>query len=115
MLTLLAGSPTPGGSWTDVLGQPVSGTFVPGTTPDGDYLYTVDNGGGCAATATATIANVPHAYAGEDTALAYCSWDYPDALFPHIPGMPQDAGAWLTPDGTAFDGIIDPPTSTPGP
>jgi gliding motility-associated-like protein len=82
--------------------------------PDGAYIYVVGGSGQCAATGTATMTNVPHADAGGDTALAYCSWDYPDALFPHIPGMPQDAGAWLTPDGIAFDGIIDPPTSTPG-
>jgi gliding motility-associated-like protein len=114
MLTVRNGSPTPGGIWTAPDGSGHNGTFIPGEDLSGDYVYVVSSGGICSATGIATIANVPHAYAGEDTALAYCSWDYPDALFPHIPGMPQDAGAWLTPDGIAFDGIIDPPTSTPG-
>jgi gliding motility-associated-like protein len=114
MLTVLGGSPTTGGVWTAPDGSDHSGIFTPGVDMDGDYIYVVGGGGQCAATGTATMTNVPHAYAGEDTSLAYCSWDYPDLLFPHLPGSPQTGGYWVDPNGMVFDGNIDPPTSTPG-
>lgn len=115
MLSLLGGSPTPGGTWTDTLtNDTMSGVFTPGITPNGAYRYSVDNGNGCAAQAVLTLATVPHADAGGDTALAYCSWDYPDQLFPHLPDTPQYGGSWLSPSGVPFNGTLDPSTATPG-
>ena len=115
MLTLLGGSPSPGGIWTDTLtNDTVSNMFTPGTTPDAPYRYSVDNGGGCAAQAILTISTVPHADAGGDTTLAYCSWDYPDPLFQHIPGNPQNGGLWQSSTGVTFNGTLDPGTMFPG-
>jgi gliding motility-associated-like protein len=115
MLTLLGGNPTPGGTWMDtVTNTTVSNLFTPGVTPDGAYRYSVDNGGGCAAQAILTINTLPHADAGGDTSLAYCSWDFPDLLFQHLPGTPQYGGAWQDPGGTSFNGTLDPGTAVPG-
>ncbi|MCB9169932.1 MAG: gliding motility-associated C-terminal domain-containing protein [Flavobacteriales bacterium] len=47
LFTLLAGSPSAGGDWTDPNGDPSSGTFVPGTSIDGPYEYTAAAPGFC--------------------------------------------------------------------
>lgn len=114
MLTVLGGTPTPGGSWVAPDGAAHDSLFNPGEDMDGGYVYSVGMGTICSATGTATITNIPHADAGGDTTLAYCSWDYPDALFPRLTGSPQTGGAWLAPNGLAFDGMLDPSTFEPG-
>lgn len=114
MLTVLGGNAPPGGTWTAPDGSAHDPLFVPGEDLDGGYTYSVGTGTSCAATGVATITNVPHAYAGGDTALAYCSWDNPDPLFPHLPGMPQTGGTWWAPDGTSFNGTLDPAAQAPG-
>lgn len=115
MLTLLGGNPIPGGTWTDTLtNDTVSNIFTPGTSADTPYRYSVDNGGGCAAQAILTISTVPHADAGMDTSLAYCSWDFPDILFQYIPGTPQNGGSWQSPTGVTFNGTLNPGSMFPG-
>ncbi len=114
MLPLLGGTAPPGGAWTDPNGVAHNGFFDPITDPDGNYTYIVSSGGICEAIGIATLSSAPHAFAGHDTALAYCSWDYPGALFPLIPGGPQSGGSWTAPGGTPFNGMLDPGTATAG-
>ena len=114
MITVLGGNAPPGGDWTAPDGSSHANIFLPGEDMNGGYTYSVGIGTSCSATGVATITNVPHANAGGDTAAAYCSWDYPDNLFARIPGSPETGGAWIAPNGIAFNGTIDPPTSASG-
>ncbi|MCB0794001.1 MAG: gliding motility-associated C-terminal domain-containing protein [Flavobacteriales bacterium] len=47
LFTMLAGDPDPGGTWIDPLGNVHSGTFVPGTSLDGEYEYSASVPGFC--------------------------------------------------------------------
>lgn len=114
MLTVLGGNAPPGGTWTAPDGSSHDNMFLPGEDMNGNYTYEVGIGTSCSATGVATITNVPHAFAGGDTAIAFCSWDVPDNLFNFIPGPPQSGGAWATPSGTTFNGILDPQTAASG-
>lgn len=114
MLTVLGGNAPSGGSWLGPSGANHSNMFDPLADVDGNYIYSVSTGGFCPASGTATMIKVPHADAGGDTDLAFCSWDLPEPLFPMLPGTPHTGGSWFTPGGAAFPGTIDPPTSAPG-
>lgn len=114
MLSVLGGNAPPGGTWTAPDGSTHDSLFTPGMDVDGGYFYSVASATGCAATGVATINNVAHAYAGNDTTLAFCSWDYPGPLFPLIPGGAQGGGSWTTPGGTPFSGTLDPGSAAPG-
>lgn len=114
MLTVLGGNAPTGGTWTAPDGSSHDPIFLPGEDMDGDYTYSVGVGTSCSATGVATITNVPHAFAGGDTSLAYCSWHVPAALFPQLPGAPQPGGAWTDPNGIPYNGMLDPATAQPG-
>lgn len=114
MLTVLGGNAPPGGTWTAPDGSTHSNLFTPGEDMNGGYTYSVGIGTTCSATGVATITNVAHADAGSNATLAYCSWDYPDPLFPHLGGTPQTSGAWFTPAGLPFNGTLDPGSFAPG-
>lgn len=114
LMTVLGGAPPSGGTWTDPIGQDHGGTFHPGEDPDGAYAYSVDVGGICSATGTATLSTVAHVNAGQDISLAYCSSDLPVDLFSLIPGGPQPGGIWQGPGGTAATGLLDPATAASG-
>lgn len=114
MLSVLGGSAPAGGTWTAPGGTAHDSLFIPGVDVNGGYLYTVGTGTVCAATGVATITNVPHAFAGADTALAFCSWDYPEPLFPLLPGGAQTGGTWYNPAGNSFNGTLDPGADSSG-
>lgn len=115
LITVLGGAPPPGGTWTDPAGQTHGPLFHPGEDPDGAYTYSADVGGTCAATGTATLTTVAHVNAGQDVALAYCSWDPVVDLFAQLPGGPQGGGTWLDPNGMAMTtGQLDPATASSG-
>src|SRR5690606_21308219 len=72
----LAGSPTPGGSWTDPDGASHSNFFVPSASAAGTYTYTVSGQGVCPdATAQLTIGKVTARDAGTSGTLPLCSDD----------------------------------------
>ena len=114
MLTVLGGNAPAGGTWTAPDGSSHANMFLPGEDMNGNYTYEVGVGTSCSATGVATITNVPHAFAGGDTTLAFCSWDLSANLFDNIPNTPQSGGAWTTPAGTTFNGTLDPHSATPG-
>lgn len=55
MLTMLGGTPNPGGVWTDANGNVVTSTFDPVVDPAGVYTYTVTSNLGCVGTADLEI------------------------------------------------------------
>ncbi len=114
MLTVLGGNAPAGGTWTAPNGTGHTAFFNPLADAPGVYSYAVSAGGQCEATGTATMSIVQHVNAGNDLALAYCSSDSPDPLFPHLTGNPEAGGAWSTPAGTAFNGTVEPATFTSG-
>jgi len=108
LLTVLGGTPAPGGSWTGPGGAPHTGQFNPATDPPGDYAYTLSGGTGCAMAGTATITVSRLANAGTDGSLAHCGHMPPEDLFTRLGGNPKPGGVWRGPSGGAFGGVFDP-------
>lgn len=59
LLDSLGGTPAPGGSWTDPFGQPMDGTFLPGSSPNGTHMYTQSLFPGCSQSATLLVEALP--------------------------------------------------------
>ncbi len=110
----LGGTPDTGGTWTGPNG-PHPGTFTPGTSIPGPYVYTVTGEAPCAnATATLTISVVaaPNAGISDDTLV--CSNAGQFALLSVLDGQPGLSGTWTAPGGGTHNGMFTPGTSTPG-
>lgn len=109
----LAGTPSPGGTWT-YPGGPFSGLFIPGTSSPGCYVYTVPGSAPCAASnATACIYVEQMGNAGTGTYVSICSSDPAFSLFAMLSGSPDSGGAWSGPSA-AVGGLYDPATMNPG-
>lgn len=114
LYTLIGGTPAPGGDWTDPLGDPHSGTFLPGEDPDGIYLYEIGAGGNCPNSAEVTITTATHVSAGgEVDDAAYCSDHDPVDLLLLL-AAPDAGGSWLAPDGGPFSGTLQPSSGEDG-
>ncbi|MEZ4757491.1 MAG: hypothetical protein R2817_11750 [Flavobacteriales bacterium] len=96
LLDSLGGTPAPGGSWTDPFSQPTDGTFVPGSSPNGEYQYTHALFPGCSRSATLTVEALPSA----DPACSPLSMEAPndaplvvrqDGPVLVLSGLPEDA------------------------
>lgn len=114
LLSRLGGTPQSGGTWTGPSG-PHGATFLPGTHPAGNYVYTVPGSAPCpAATATLVIAvqNAPRA--GTSASTTVCSTDASFSLFGLLTGTPDGGGSWTAPGGGTFSGTFIPGTSAPG-
>lgn len=59
MADSLAGTPDPGGVWTNDAGATVPGTFNPDVTAPGTYTYTVTSAANCVATSQLTVTVIP--------------------------------------------------------
>ncbi|MBS1568501.1 MAG: gliding motility-associated C-terminal domain-containing protein, partial [Bacteroidetes bacterium] len=108
------GGADPGGSWAGPSGA-FSGTFLPGSSPAGDYTYTVAGMPPCpmdAAVITVTVVEL--ADAGQDGAIALCSSAGTTNLFNNLQGTPQSGGNWLSPSGSSFGDSFDPGVDQPG-
>ena len=96
----LGGTADTGGTWTAPGGATFSGTFVPGTSVPGAYVYTVTGQPPCApATATVTVVVNSPPNPGINNQITKCSNDGNFSLFAALGGSPAAGGTWKGPDG----------------
>jgi gliding motility-associated-like protein len=115
LITVLGGSPQPGGTWTAPGGGAMSGTLDPGTAQAGIYTYTITGQTPCPnASATATITIVSQPDAGTNGTVNLCDGSPATNLFNGIGGSPDAGGTWTAPGGQAFGGTFTPGIDTPG-
>ncbi|MEZ4807403.1 MAG: gliding motility-associated C-terminal domain-containing protein [Flavobacteriales bacterium] len=115
MYGALDGTPTPGGSWTDPSGAPMSGTFNAQTDQVGVYTYLVQTALPCLDhTNTLTISVDPAPNAGMDGSIVRCANDPAVPLFPVLGNNPDAGGIWLDPNMQPHSGVLDPPVALQG-
>jgi len=114
LFLLLGGTPDPGGTWTDPLGQTISGTITPGTATAGTYTYALTAPPPClSASAEVDLTLVPAPPTGQSAALTVCTSAPPVDLFALLIGLPT-TGTWTDPNGGSTSGPVDPSTAVPG-
>ncbi|MCB9168959.1 MAG: gliding motility-associated C-terminal domain-containing protein [Flavobacteriales bacterium] len=110
LLGQLGGTPDGNGSWTGP-GGASNGTFIPGVSLPGDYIYTVVGQSPCVpATATVTVNITIAPDAGTNNTITVCSDEGPFALADSLGGTPDGGGSWTGPGGPHgpnFDPAID--------
>ncbi|MCB0767717.1 MAG: gliding motility-associated C-terminal domain-containing protein [Flavobacteriales bacterium] len=103
------GGADPGGSWTGPGNSAFDGTFTPGTSTPGDYVYQVTGTPPCpSASATVTVTQLTDPDAGVDGAVTLCSSNAPVSLFDQLGGSPDPGGVWLNSELTPIAGTFDP-------
>ena len=113
-LSPLLGAADPGGTWTGPSGAS-SGIFTPGTSAQGNYIYTVNGVAPCpSASAVITVNVLSNADAGIDGASTLCGDNAPIDLYNLLGGSPDAGGSWFAPDGSPTDESFDPTTQAPG-
>lgn len=101
-----------GGTWQNPGGGAFNGTFIPGTSADGMYTYTFDDGD-CAAESTVEVTTIPAPDAGNGENITVCEGADPFNLFDQIVG--GDAGGeWTDPANNPTSITFTPGTSQPG-
>jgi gliding motility-associated-like protein len=107
----LTGNPDQGGEWFNALGEPVAGTYVPGSTPPGVYKYRIQGTSPCASdSATVTVFENTAPHAGCNTTAAICSADGPVDLVSLLGCNPDPNGTWRHNNmdhGSVFDPAVD--------
>lgn len=115
LLPTLGATALPGGSWTDPSGAPSSGSFTPGSSPDGAYTYTILGVAPCPdAQATVTVSTIAASDPGSNGSLSACSSDAPVPLVQSLGGSPDPGGAWTAPGGAAMGGTLNPLSAASG-
>lgn len=105
----------PGGAWTNALGQPHSGLFLPGSDVAGGYTYTISGVAPCPSDAAMiTVAVLSEPDAGEDGALVLCTDAALVDLVDQLGGTPDAGGLWYGPDGPLSDGQFNAADHAPG-
>lgn len=115
LFTVLGGTPDPGGSWVGPSG-PLSGIFLPASSPSGNYVYSLSGTAPCvdvSATVTASVNIAPNA--GISGGLSVCSDQSVVDLFDGLGGTPDGNGTWSDDDATGqqsgqFFNLIGMPT-----
>lgn len=117
LLSVMDGSPDPGGAWMDpnsvIMGNDL---FVPGVSPAGDYMYYFDMLAPCNMELQfLSITYLENNSAGEDASAYLCTAAGAPGtdLFPLLGGSPDAGGTWSGPGGVS-NGIFIPGTSQPG-
>lgn len=90
----LLGNADPGGAWTGPSG-PMSGIFLPGSSPSGPYIYALAGLAPCvsaSATVTATVDLAPNA--GIGGSISVCADQSVVDLFDGLDGAPDLNGTW---------------------
>jgi gliding motility-associated-like protein len=114
LFSALGGSPMTGGTWTRPNGNPFSGIFDPGTSPAGNYTYTVAGITPCLnATAIVTVNQVQAPRAGNGGSFTRCSTDAPVDLMSLLTGQVDAGGVWTGP-GPLTGSTFTPGVSAPG-
>lgn len=107
LYTQLGGSPDQGGTWT---GPNTTGTFIPGTSLPGPYVYHVEGIAPCAGpTATVTVTGAPPSNPGTGDSTSYCFDEAAADLYNHIIGG-DNTGVWYGPDWSPigfFSQVVD--------
>ena len=115
LLSLLGGTPDPGGQWVDPFGANHSNNFVPGTDPAGIWIYQFMAPLPCY---TDTLTELfldyfPNNDPGISTTTSICASSAPVNLFTVLLGTPMAGGTWTGPGG-AFSGVYDPAVNVSG-
>lgn len=110
----LGGTPDANGTWVGP-GGPSGGTFVPGSSPAGPYVYTVTGQAPCPAlSATLTVDVVTAPNAGGNGTAELCSNASPLDLLTVLSGSPDATGTWTDPFAQATGSTFIPGTGPPG-
>lgn len=117
LIDMLAGTPAPGGTWTNENGDPVPDVFDPVTDPPGVYTYTVVSALGCVGTADLEIQILPASDpsccgvvdAGPDSTI--CTLTYTMMASVGNTGV----GLWTGPAGYVFADPADPNSTVTAP
>ncbi|MBK9535976.1 MAG: gliding motility-associated C-terminal domain-containing protein [Flavobacteriales bacterium] len=113
LIDLVGGTPDPGGIWTGPNNTSSDGTYVPGTSLEGDYTYTLQSPAPCSpSTAVVSVIVIPDANAGDDSTLNICNTSPEISLFTVLGGSPQSGGSWVDGNSMPNSGIFDPATGT---
>jgi len=115
LLTRLGGTPNAGGTWTGPNSLPFPGTYIPGTSLQGAYTYTIAGLTPCLdASAVVAITQQQQPVAGTNGSFAACSTDGAVDLFDELGGTPDAGGSWTAPGGGASSGMFQPASGVPG-
>jgi gliding motility-associated-like protein len=117
LLTVIPGDPDPNGFWIGPNQTPFNGTFIPGTSTPGTYLYVVEGVPPCVTdTATVVVSITPAPNAGISDVEIVCSNQAPFSMVQRLNGLPQLGGSWTgpLPATTSMDGIFFPGTTPAG-
>ncbi len=106
----LSGAET-GGTWIAPGGGPFNGTFVPGTSLPGEYIYQVLGMAPCPSdSARVSITQLTDPNAGGDASITLCSTGLPLDLFSQLQGNPDPGGIWLNSNQVVIGAAYDPST-----
>ncbi len=112
LISLLGGTPDPGGVWTDPQGGVVAnGIFDPGVSPPGGYTYSFNVLAPCVSSQTTiTISYLPNNNPGTPGTVQVCALGGgPNLdLFNYLGGSPLAGGTWTKPGGGAHNGTYVP-------
>ncbi len=111
----LGGSPNAGGTWTNGMGSPQSGTFDPAVSGSTICTYTVPASIPCVAvSATVQVDVNPSPNAGSNSSITVCSSGPVITLINELGGSPAANGTWTSPDGAPFGTQYQPGSGIPG-
>jgi gliding motility-associated-like protein len=106
MLSVLGGSPLPGGTWTAPNGQPIDGTYNPALNNSGVFSYYFPNVGCDAQGAQLTITEFTSPSAGQDIITELCTSPTPVDLFALLVNE-NPGGIFENNNGDAISNIIN--------
>jgi hypothetical protein len=113
LFNYLAGADA-GGSWSDPNGDAFDGFFDPAEDGEGMYVYSFTSQSPCnGSSAVVSVSLSESSNAGSSTSVYFCSGDEESNLFPLLMGA-DAGGTWTGPDGSDFNGLIDPSTAESG-